>query len=100
MEDGNQLDSWASGLTNAHGMTLVKEGQSEYLWLADNKSAQVVKTTLNGDTVMSLQRPDLPVYGEGKYSPTGVAVNEERHGGNGDIWVTDGYGQSYVPPLR
>ena len=94
--DGNQLDSWASSLTNAHGMTLVKEGQSEYLWLADNKSAQVVKTTLNGDTVMSLQRPDLPVYGEGKYSPTGVAVNEERHGGNGDIWVTDGYGQSYV----
>jgi len=30
------------------------------------------------------------------YSPTWVAVNEERHGGNGDVWVADGYGQSYV----
>ena len=36
------------------------------------------------------------MYQEGNYSPTFVAVNEERHGGNGDVWVTDGYGESHV----
>ena len=25
-----------------------------------------------------------------------MAVDEERHGGSGDIWVADGYGESYV----
>jgi len=25
-----------------------------------------------------------------------VAVNEARHGGNGDVWVADGYGSSKV----
>ena len=94
--DGNVLRSWDSSLTNAHGMDLVKEDGSEYLWLADNKSGQVVKTDLQGKTVMSLQRPDLPVYRDGQYKPTWVAVNQERWGGNGDVWVADGYGESYV----
>jgi hypothetical protein len=45
---------------------------------------------------MTLERPDLPVYQEGKYSPTSVAVDEPRFGGSGDIWVADGYGQHRV----
>ena len=94
--DGNLQSSWGSELTNAHGMTLVKDNGNEYLWMADNKSGQVVKTTLGGETVMIIERPALPIYRGGNYSPTGVAVNEERHGGNGDIWVTDGYGEGYV----
>ena len=94
--DGNLLRSWNSTLTNAHGMDLVKEDGSEYLWMADNKSGQVVKTDLWGGEVMSLRQPDLPVYSEGKYKPTWVAVNQERWGGNGDVWVADGYGESYV----
>ena len=95
-QNGSLQHSWDSGLGEAHGMTLVKEGESEYLWLADDTSGQVVKTTLDGQTVMGLQRPDVPVYRDGKYSPTDVAVSEERHGGNGDIWLADGYGESYV----
>ncbi|MDE0824001.1 MAG: hypothetical protein OSB07_08555, partial [Dehalococcoidia bacterium] len=51
---------------------------------------------LEGNVLASLTRPNLDVYQEGMYSPTWVAVNEERHGGNGDVWVADGYGQSYV----
>ena len=94
--DGNLLRSWDTTLTNAHGMDLVKEDGSEYLWLADNKSGQVVKTDLQGKTVMSLQCPDLPVYRDGHYAPTWVAVHQERWGGNGDVWVADGYGESYV----
>ena len=35
-------------------------------------------------------------YEKGFFAPTAVAVNETRHGGNGDVWVADGYGESLV----
>ena len=94
--EGNLVSSWNGTVDNAHGMTIVKEGSSEYLWLADNTTGKVVKTTLDGELVMSVERPDIEVYREGRYSPTGVAVSEERHGGSGDLYVTDGYGSSYI----
>ena len=94
--DGNLQGEWESELTNAHGMTLVQEDDTEYLLMADEKSGQVVKSTLQGETVLSIERPDLPVYRNGTYAPTWAAANEERNGGNGDIWVTDGYGESYI----
>ncbi len=57
----------------------------------------MVKTTLDGQTVQSLERPPIAHYDMGgKYSPTWVAVNETRHGGNGDIWLADGYGASLL----
>jgi len=111
---GNLKGSYDIGLAEAHGITLVKEGNTEYLWIADNGrkrqpdigyeypgsggqfSGQVVKTTLDGQIITTLAKPDHPVYQQGNYSPTLVVVDEERHGGNGDIWVTDGYGESYV----
>jgi DNA-binding beta-propeller fold protein YncE len=113
-KDGNLKRSWAAGVTEAHGMTLVKEGGAELLWIADNgskrqpgfgyeyppganqKSGQVVKMTLDGQRLMRLPTPPLDVYKATRYAPTSVAVNEERHGGNGDVWVADGYGASYV----
>ncbi len=113
-KDGDVLRSWDSGLTAAHGMVMVVEGASEYAWIADTGrtrpasqqyratdtgqrlSGRVVKTTLDGKIIAELQEPGIPIYREGDYLPTSVAVNEERHGGNGDIWVADGYGQSYV----
>ncbi len=112
--DGNLLSSWQGDFADAHGITLVNEGGVEFLWIADNGSkrshshgyeyppgespvpGKAFKTTLDGDTVMSLEMPPLPVYEDTRYSPTTVAVNEERFGGNGDVWVGDGYGASYV----
>ena len=95
-KDGNLVDSWESGVENAHDIVLAKEGDTEFLWFADNLSGQAVKTTLNGEHVMRLGVPDTEVYRDAEYKPTSVAVNEERFGGNGDIWVTDGYGESYI----
>ena len=111
-EEGDLVRSWPVELSDAHGITLVTEGGRELLWIADNgrkrqpgigyeypggdTRGQVLKMDLEGNVLASLQRPDLEVYREGMYSPTWVAVNEERHGGNGDVWVADGYGQSYV----
>ena len=110
--EGNLVRSWQIDVSDAHGITLVTEGGRELLWIADNcrkrqhgigyeypsgeTRGQVLKMDLEGNVLASLQRPDLDVYREGMYSPTWVAVNEERHGGNGDVWVADGYGQSYV----
>ena len=112
--NGQIKRTWDLPVADAHGITLVREGATEYLWIADNGrkrnhrlsyeyppgtgpvSGQVLKTNLDGDRVFTLPKPDLPIYREGNYMPTLVAVNEEGHGGNGDIWVADGYGESYV----
>jgi DNA-binding beta-propeller fold protein YncE len=112
--DGNLLRSWNAGGTEVHDIVLVKEGDTEYLWLVDNgskrqpeigydyptdsptTSGRVSKTTMDGQTVMTLTLPDLPDYQGSRCAVTEVAVNEERHGGNGDIWVADGYGENYV----
>ncbi|MDX2031285.1 MAG: hypothetical protein SF339_11470 [Blastocatellia bacterium] len=92
---GTLLDAWGAGFNGAHGMTLVNEQGQEFLWLTDTRGA-MVKTTLTGEIVQELPAPDLPFYRTGKFSPTWIAVNEEGCGGNGDVWVADGYGQSYV----
>tara|TARA_B100000029_G_scaffold507327_1_gene591701 strand:- start:1531 stop:2562 length:1032 start_codon:yes stop_codon:yes gene_type:complete len=108
---GKFLRSWDSNCTDTHGMTLVKEGDVEYIWIADNGAkrrpstgyeyssdqkqiiGQVIKTSLDGDVVMKLVTPPVNSYLNGDYKPTWVAVNEN---GNGDIWVADGYGSSEV----
>jgi len=95
-EDGSLAHSWESTVQNAHGMEIVKEDGQEFLWLSDNVTGQVVKTTLDGKVVMNILAPDLKIYQDNKYAPTGTTVYEERFGGNGDIFVTDGYGASYV----
>jgi DNA-binding beta-propeller fold protein YncE len=93
--DGDLLDSWGS-FEGAHGLTLVTEGGTDYLWLTDQNSAAVVKTTLDGEPVQRLDEPPHPAYEDGDYVPTWVAVDGPEAGGSGDIWVADGYGEGYV----
>jgi hypothetical protein len=87
--DGRLLSSWGV-FPGAHGMTIIEEGGSEYLWLTDQTSSRVVKTTLDGREVMSLPHPDHQIYKDGKkrYVPTWAAQNPQT----GEIWVGDGYG--------
>jgi len=95
--DGKLKNAWGDRFAGAHGCTLVMDGDKEVLWLTDQHSAEVVKTSLDGTTLMNIERAPAAVYkGTKKYAPTWVSVNEERHGGNGDIWVTDGYGSHYI----
>ena len=109
---GQLIRSIPVDVGEAHGMTLVVEDGSEFLWLADasvgksvavgyagpedSSGSKVVKVAMDGRVVASLERPPHPAYGAGHYRPTCVAVDEPRLGGNGDIWVADGYGESYV----
>jgi sugar lactone lactonase YvrE len=109
--DGTLIRTVDTGLTEGHGITLVEEDGVEYLWIADSGAkrlpdiayqyppdtlGRVVKTTLDGRIVLTIGPPDLPVYRDGKFSPTAVAVDEQRLGGSGDVWIADGYGQSQV----
>ncbi len=78
----------------AHGLYLSRQPDgAEYLFLIDYELRQVVKTTLDGQTVLSLDPPprkDLYTSAE-LYKPTDVCVAP-----NGDIYVFDGYGLPYV----
>jgi hypothetical protein len=111
---GQFKGSWRVEAAEIHDITLVEEDGVEYLWLTDNgskrqpelgydyppespvTSGQVFKTTMEGQVIMRLKLPDLPDYKGSRCAPTETAVNEVRHGGNGDIWVADGYGEHYV----
>jgi DNA-binding beta-propeller fold protein YncE len=93
---GNLMRSWGDRFPGAHGLTLVEEDGHELLWLTDHDTKEVVKVTPDGRTLLNIRPPEHPVYKTARYAPTWVAVNEERFGGNGDIWVTDGYGSGWV----
>ena len=97
---GRFVRSWGREFKGgAHGLHIRKEGREEFLYLCDTARAVVVKTTLRGEVVFTLgypeESPEYGLDGEGKpakkYSPTNLAVAR-----NGDIYVADGYGSSYV----
>jgi hypothetical protein len=97
--DGKFIKSWGKEFKGgAHGLHIRKEGSTEYLYLCDTVRGLVVKTTLNGEEVFTLGYPSEadaykpnPDGSRKKYSPTNLAI-----GPNGDIFVGDGYGSSYV----
>lgn len=97
---GKFVKSWGKDFKGgAHGLHIHKEGKNEFLYLCDTKRALVVKTTLEGEEVFTLGYPkQSEAYAKGmpdgkplKYSPTNLAIAP-----NGDIYVGDGYGSSYV----
>lgn len=81
---------WKGGL---HGMTLVAEGDEEYLYLAHTGRHEVAKTTLDGEVLWTIGWPEESGKYEnaGQYRPTAIAVASD-----GRIFVGDGYGQSWV----
>jgi hypothetical protein len=91
---GKFVKSWGKEFQGgAHGLHIRKEGRQEFLYLCDTKRGIVVKTTLDGEEVFTLGYPkESEAYKPGiKYSPTNLAIAP-----NGDIYVGDGYGSSYI----
>jgi sugar lactone lactonase YvrE len=97
--EGKFIKSWGKEFKGgAHGLHIRKEGSTEFLYLCDTKRGLVVKTTLDGEEVFTLGYPSQSeAYKPGadgkliKYSPTNLAIPP-----NGDIYVGDGYGSSFV----
>jgi hypothetical protein len=95
---GNFVRSWGRQFKGgAHGLTLRKEGSEEFLYLCDFQHGIVSKRTLTGEEVFTLGYPaESPAYAPKNgaaiaYRPTNVAIAP-----NGDIYVGDGYGSSYI----
>jgi hypothetical protein len=97
---GRFVRSWGREFDGgAHGLHIRREGGQEFLYLCDTKRAVTVKATTSGEVVWTLGYPkesaQYTLDAEGKpatkYSPTNVAIAP-----NGDVYVGDGYGSSYI----
>jgi hypothetical protein len=96
---GRFVRSWGRQFKGgAHGLTIRKEGSEEYLYLCDYQHGIVAKRTLKGEEVFTLGYPAESDAYKPKhqtsavaYRPTNVAIAP-----NGDIYVGDGYGSSFI----
>ncbi|PCJ96090.1 MAG: 6-bladed beta-propeller [Flavobacteriaceae bacterium] len=89
---GNLLDSWTLNFKSAHGLTIVDEGGEEMLFITDPNTGTVVKTTLDGKIVLTLNPKKEGFYGDCQsFGPTETAI-----AANGDIYVADGYGSQFI----
>lgn len=81
---------WKGGL---HGMTLVREGEAEFLYVVHLGRHCAAKLTLTGEVVWTLPWPqESGLYEhEGQFKPTAIAVRPD-----GGFYVADGYGKSWV----
>ena len=92
-KSGKLLDSWGSEYPGAHGFTLFNENGTDVLFICDTDRHQVIKTTIEGRVLMTLDYPketgqyDAPE----QYVPTETAIAP-----NGDIYVADGYGKDFI----
>ena len=88
---GKILTTWGNDFPGAHGLTLSEEGGEEFLYLTDFKLGSICKFTLDGKKIFEISnKPDF--YSEkDRYLPTETAIAP-----NGDIYVADGYGSSWI----
>ena len=90
---GKVKDSWGVVFPGAHGLSIFNEGGNDVLFICDNNRHQVIKTTLEGRFLLTLNYPkETGEYSrEEEYVPTETAIAP-----NGDIYVADGYGKDFV----
>src|SRR5579863_8579061 len=96
---GKFIRSWGRQFRGgAHGLTIRKEGSEEFLYLCDFQHGIVTKRTLKGEEVFTLGYPAESDAYKPKdktstvaYRPTNVAISP-----NGDIYIGDGYGSSFI----
>jgi peptidylamidoglycolate lyase len=92
-KSGKLLTTWGKEYPGAHGLTLFNENGTEVLFICDNNRHQVIKTTLDGRVLMTLDYPkETGQYTKAEeYIPTETAISA-----SGDIYVADGYGKDFV----
>ncbi len=90
---GKLKGSWGNTYPGGHGLSLSEENGEEFLFLTDIIRHQVIKTTLDGREIMTIDYPaEIGVYQSAEqFNPTETAIAP-----NGDIYVTDGYGEQLV----
>ncbi|MEM7307576.1 MAG: hypothetical protein AAF682_12940 [Planctomycetota bacterium] len=93
--DGTYVDAWGGEELKGgiHGMVLREEDGQEFLYATHLSRQEVLKLTLDGEIVWAFGYPEESgLYDDpGRFRPTSVAVAP-----NGDIYVADGYGLSWI----
>ena len=112
-ENGDLLRSFGVPVREGHQLALSSDGGQQSLWIADpgrkNLKAngryepapgewggQVIRVSLTGDLQQKIGKPPHAAYDDGNFAPTSMTVFETARGGNGDVWITDGYGESHI----
>lgn len=92
-KSGKLIKTWGREYPGAHGLTLFNENGEDVLFICDNNRHQVIKTTIDGRVLMTLDYPkETGQYTKAdEYVPTETAI-----AANGDIYVTDGYGKDFI----
>jgi sugar lactone lactonase YvrE len=88
-KSGEYLGAWPEGgrFEDIHSAYVGRDGEGEYLIVVDRNRNAIARTTLDGEVVWERQ--------EDRYNrPTDAAVAS-----NGDIYVSDGYGNALVHHL-
>ncbi|MFT5127384.1 MAG: peptidylamidoglycolate lyase [Rhodothermales bacterium] len=91
---GKLVHKWGSTMKGAHGLSIVQEGQKEFLFIADNALGRVHKTTLDGTTLEEWEPPPYPQ----QYPKAGKGYRPSwtLHHQDGSFYVLDGYGRDYI----
>lgn len=92
-KNGKLLNTWGTEYPGAHGFTLFNENGTDTLFICDNNRHQVIKTTIDGRVLLTLDYPkETGMYTKpDEYIPTETAI-----AANGDIYVADGYGKDFI----
>lgn len=87
--DGNFLTSWGEGVFGrAHGIYISPD---DSIYCADDGDHTIRKFTTEGELQLTIGNPGLTLYGSPFNRPTDAAISP-----SGDIYVSDGYGNSMV----
>jgi hypothetical protein len=95
--DGAFIKSIAAEFPAIHGMALRTEPNAsgldeQFIYAAHLPGRQVVKLTLDGEPVWTIDTPTESGHYDGRaFNPTAVAVAP-----NGHVFVSDGYGQNWI----
>lgn len=92
-KSGKLLDNWGHQFPGAHGLTLLNENGTEFLFITDTAKHQVYKTTMDGRILLTIDVPlETGVYKKAEeFVPTETVIDS-----NGDIFIADGYGAQYI----
>ena len=76
-----------------HGFVIRKDEGEEFIYGAVLNEQRVIKAKLDGTVVMEIPTASFPA---GKAGPKGLKLTNCDVAPNGDIYVVDGYGQSWI----
>lgn len=90
---GKMLHKWGKEYPGAHGLSLWKEGDKEFLYFTDLELNKVVKATTSGEIIDEWGFP----VASGKYEKAAQYKPAwTLHHPNGGFYVLDGYGRDYI----